>query len=260
MIVLQKHGRISYLMSKVQIITPYVDEQEITNHKQLFWEYDVYYEKDTAGIGSDLMFQKMWNKFPNDDIFILHSDMWPHHEGWFEEVLDYVKKYPEAGMFGCLLLYPARDLRNNFLIQSAGGRFTDNRPDHYGSGLDCDSQKLFKSELESDEDQYNKVREVAWTTFGGCYLRRSFINSTGNFSPEYEWTYNRDVDYCLTAREKGQKIYQIPVRLMHHESRDNKKVKALDPNKVIMESRNLKTLQEKWANSKFYKNVDKIIK
>jgi len=126
-------------MSKVQIITPYVDEQEITNHKQLFWEYDVYYEKDTAGIGSDLMFQKMWNKFPNDDIFILHSDMWPHHEGWFEEVLDYVKKYPEAGMFGCLLLYPARDLRNNFLIQSAGGRFTDNRPDHYGSGLDCDS-------------------------------------------------------------------------------------------------------------------------
>ena len=24
-------------------------------------------------------------------------------------VLEYVEKYPEAGMFGCLLLYPAQD-------------------------------------------------------------------------------------------------------------------------------------------------------
>ena len=243
----------------VKIITPYVNDVEIKEHKQQFWMYDVYYEKDTAGIGSDLMFQKMWNKFPDDDIFILHADMWPHHDGWFEEVLEYVEKYPEAGMFGCLLLYPAQDLHNNFFIQSAGGRFTDNRPDHYGSGLDCKSQKLFKSELESDEDQYNKVREVAWTTFGGCYLRRDFINSTGNFSPEYEWTYNRDVDYCLTARSLGQKIYQVPVRIFHEESRDNKKVKSVDHNKLLMESRNLNRLQTKWVNTKFYKTLDRDI-
>ena len=243
----------------VKIITPYVNDVEIKEHKQQFWMYDVYYEKDKAGIGSDLMFQKMWNKFPDDDIFILHADMWPHHDGWFEEVLEYVEKYPEAGMFGCLLLYPAQDLHNNFFIQSAGGRFTDNRPDHYGSGLDCKSQKLFKSELESDEDQYNKVREVAWTTFGGCYLRRDFINSTGNFSPEYEWTYNRDVDYCLTARSLGHKIYQVPVRLFHEESRDNKKVKSVDHNKLLMESRNLNRLQTKWVNTKFYKTLDRDI-
>ena len=98
----------------VKIITPYVFEDEIKEHQNLFWELDVHYERDTALVGSDMMFQKLWKKFPKDDIFILHADMTPHHSGWFDEVLDYVKLYPEAGMFGCLLLYPARNNKNEF--------------------------------------------------------------------------------------------------------------------------------------------------
>ena len=43
----------------VKIITPYVFDREIIEHKQQFWEYDIYYEQDTARIGCDLMFQKM---------------------------------------------------------------------------------------------------------------------------------------------------------------------------------------------------------
>lgn len=243
----------------VKIITPYVNEAEIQKHAQLFWEYDVYYEQDTAGIGSDLMFEKMWNKFPDEDIFILHADMTPHHSGWLEELLNYVDKYPEAGMFGCLLLYPATDEDNKYYVQSAGGKFTNDNPDHYGSGLVLENSSKFKQQLEVDEGQYDSVREVAWTTFGGCYLRRDFINSVGGFSPEYEWTYNRDVDFCLAARKTGQKIYQVPVRLFHHESRDNKIVKYLNPSKVQMELRNLLKLKNKWKNSDFYKTLDRIV-
>jgi GT2 family glycosyltransferase len=243
----------------VKIITPYVNEVEIETHKQIFWELDVYYEKDVVGIGSDLMFQKMWNKFPNEDIFILHADMCPHHENWFSEVLNYVNTYPEAGMFGCLLLYPAKDKDNNLYVQSAGGKFTNNAPDHYGSGLTLENQTKFK-ELEVDLGQYNSVREVAWTTFGGCYLRRTFINTVGDFSAEYEWTYNRDVDFCLTARSLGQHIYQIPVRLFHHESKDNKRIKQADPSKAMIEMRNFHRLQNKWKNTEFYKTLDKVIK
>jgi GT2 family glycosyltransferase len=162
-------------------------------------------------------------------------------------------------MFGCLLLYPAKDSKGNFYIQSAGGKFTNNRPDHYGSGLILENAATFKAELETDNGQYNKVREVAWTTFGGCYLRRDFINTVGGFSPEFEWTYNRDVDFCLTARQRGQRIYQIPVRLLHHESRDNKIIKSANPNKVQMEMRNLARLHTKWANSDFYKTLDTVI-
>ena len=119
-------------------------------------------------------------------------------------------------MIGCLLLYPAKDKEDNYFVQHAGGRFTDDVPDHYGSGLHLETGKAFKEELETDTGQYDSVRKVAWTTFGGCYLRRSFINSVGDFDAGYEWTYNRDVDYCLQARENGHKIYNIPVRLFHH--------------------------------------------
>ena len=242
----------------VKIITPYVFDNEITNHKQTFWEYDIYYEKDRALIGSDLMFQKMWNQFPEDDIFILHADMAPHHDGWFEEVLEYVKKYPEAGMFGCLLLYPAQDESGKYYIQCAGGKFTDDKPDHFGSGIILENKQKFKDTLETDTGQYDYTRAVAWTTFGGCYIRREFIDSVGDFDPSFEWTYNRDVDYCLSGRQNGFDIYQIPVRLYHHESRDNKRIK--DESKSAMESRNLERLQTKWANSKFYKTLDKEIK
>ena len=48
----------------VKIITPYVFENEIKQHQQLFWEYDVHYERDVAGIGSDLMFQKNMESIP----------------------------------------------------------------------------------------------------------------------------------------------------------------------------------------------------
>jgi GT2 family glycosyltransferase len=243
----------------VKILTPYIDKTTIDKHKQLFWEYDVYYEFDEAAIGPDLMLQKMWNKFPDEDIFILHADMTPHHESWFEEVLDYVKKYPEAGLFGCLLLYPLQDINSSYYIQSAGGRFTENRPDHYGSGIDIETMSARKVEIEIDEGQYDYVREVAWTTFGGCYLRRSFINSVGNFSPEFEWAFSRDVDFCLLARQAGQHIYQIPIRLFHHESRDSKKARVQDYNKSLIEMRNAATLQTKWANSNFYKSLDKRI-
>lgn len=242
----------------VKIITPYYDPREIEKHKQIFWEYDIHYEQDTAGIGSDLMFQQIWNKYPKEDIFILHADMDIYSSDWLEKVLYYVEKFPEAGMLGCLLLYPAKDLEGNHYIQSAGGKFTNSNPDHYGSGLVMENMQTFKP-LEVDKGQYDNVREVSWTTFGGCYLRRSFINSVGGFSPEYEWTYNRDVDFCLTARKAGQKIYQIPVRLLHHESFINKRIKAQDPSKSAAEARNLQKLKNKWSNTEWFDNINTVI-
>ena len=148
--------------------------------------------------------------------------------------------------------------KGEYFVQCAGGCFTNERPDHFGSGLILENGSTFKNELEVDRGQYDKVREVAWTTFGGCYIRRSFIDKVGDFDPAYEWTYNRDVDYCLRGRESGERIYQIPVRLFHHESRDTRRIK--DESKAQMETRNLARLQTKWANTNFYKTLDREIK
>ena len=72
---------------KCKIITPYVFENEIKGHKQQVLLHMMFIMNVMSlQIGCDLMFQKMWKQFPDDDIFILHADMAPHHDGWFEEV------------------------------------------------------------------------------------------------------------------------------------------------------------------------------
>ena len=209
-------------MNDITVICPYVFENEISHIRQILdWRIKSIVEEDKAKIGSDLMYQKLWKKASPDDVFILHADMQPVNENWLEEVKKYADKYPEAGMLGCKLIYPVKDEKDKKYIQSAGGCFNKSFPDHFGSGLDLFTNKPWKESLVEDTGQYDNVREVAWTTFGGVLIRREVIDKIGDFDPIYEWSYNRDVDYCLATRQAGFKIYQIPVEIYHFESKDN---------------------------------------
>jgi GT2 family glycosyltransferase len=245
-------------VNKVSIITPYLFEEEISHLKQasVFLDAEFIFEEDTARIGCDLMYQKLWKKANPNDVIILHSDMDFYNgiENWFNDLLKYVNKYPEAGMFGCKLLYPLKNKNNQPLIQCAGGKFLeDGTPDHFGSGIDVFSQKTFK-DVEPDLGQYDYVREVAWTTFGGIYIRRQLLDQVGDFDPSFEWTYKRDVDYCLMARDKGWKIYQVPVPLYHFESKDVKRIRT--QSNADAETRNMQRLLNKWKGSELYKTLD----
>lgn len=249
------------MIDGITVICPFVFENEVQELKEyLGWSVPSYFKQDSKGLGSDIMYQTMWNECTPDDIFIMHSDMVPCKTDWIDQVLKYVKKYPEAGMFGCKLLYPEIENPEERYIQSAGGKFTeDGNPAHFGSGIDMFTGNRW-GELEKDEGQYDKVREVAWTTFGGVYIRRSLLDKIGNFDPIYEWAYNRDVDYCLEARKQGFKIYQIPVAITHFESKDNKRIKQQNPELTQKEGRNLERLKNKWADSPLLKTLDKEIK
>lgn len=245
----------------VKIIVPYLFEEEIQELQDAIWKLPVEFQQDVGRIGSDLMYQKMWNECLMDDVFIMHADMLPMKKDfankWWDDLLDYVLKYPEAGMFGCKLLYPAKSDKGNYFVQCAGGVFTEEgKPDHLGSGLEIFSGKQFK-EIEEDTGQYDKVREVAWTTFGGLYIRRELINDVGDFDPGFEWTYNRDVDYCLEARKKGWKIYQVPVPLLHFESKDNKRLMQQNQELNAKWGRNFNRLLQKWSNSELYATINK---
>lgn len=238
------------------IITPYVFEEEIQEFKSnLPWGVPALLESDQAKIGPDLMYQKLWNSC-DTDIFIMHADMTPHPDGenWEEDILEYVEKYPEAGILGLKLLYPST-YNGKSIIECAGGKFDDNgNPDHYGSGLELFTQKTWK-DLELDEGQYDKVREVAWYTFGGIYIRREVLDTVGDFDPHYKWSYNRDVDYCLEVRKAGWKIYQLPIPMYHFQSKDVKRIKT--PEMAAAESYNLNYLKNKWKDSELMKTIDR---
>lgn len=247
-------------MKNVTIVCPYVFENEIQRVKQNYWELPFLFERDDSRIGSDLMFEKLWKKC-DGDIIIFHADMNHHDEDkptlWFEELCDYADTYPEAGLIGAKLLYPAKNDEGHFWVESAGGQFdNENNPSHFGSGLNMENQTFFKTP-EPDTGQFDFVREVAWTTFGGVYIRRKVIEDVGNFDRSFEWTYNRDVDYCLTAREKGWKIYQVPTRIMHLQSQDNKRIAT--PQNRAAETRNLQRVKDKWQNTDFWKTINEKI-
>lgn len=245
-------------MYKVSIITPYIFEKEISHLKKasIYIDADFLFEEDTSRIGCDLMYQKLWKKAHPNDIIILHSDMdfVDGIENWYSSLLNYVNRYPQAGMFGCKLIYPIKDKDGSSIIQCAGGKFLeDGSPDHFGSGIEMFSNQTFKV-VETDVGQYDKVREVAWTTFGGVYIRRQVLDQVGDFDPSFEWTYKRDVDYCLMARQKGWKIYQIPTPLYHFESKDVKRIKTKE--NAEAETRNFKRLLDKWNGSTLYKTIE----
>lgn len=241
------------------IITPYVFEEEISEFKQnLPWGVPALLEKDTSKLGPDLMYQRLWNSC-DTDVFIMHSDMSTHEdaENWDEQILEYVEQYPEAGILGLKLLYPKK-FSKGYAVECAGGKFTkEGKPDHYGSGLELFTNQNFK-ELEYDIGQYDKVREVAWYTFGGIYIRREVLDQVGDFDPRYKWSYNRDVDYCLEVRKAGWKIYQVPIPMFHFQSKDVKRIRTQEI--VEAEAYNLNILQDKWKDSPLFSTLDVTVK
>jgi GT2 family glycosyltransferase len=244
-----------------KIICPYVFPEEVRGLKDSLWELDCIFEQDTSKIGSDMMYQKLW-KQTDDDIIIIHADMSPLPEDtnniWYEQLLMYAKKYPEAGMLGCKLLYPARNEEEKFIIQHAGGKINDDgNADHFGSGFRMEDKKFWKAP-EVDTGQYDKVREVAWCTFGGLYIRRKVLDEIGDFDVSFEYTYERDVDYCMETRKAGWKIYMTPSTLLHWESKDNKRV--MTQNLYDAQARNKVRLKEKWQGTEWFKTIDNEVK
>lgn len=246
------------------VVVPYINPQEIQPLKEaLKWDVPVVFWEDRGRIGSDLAYQTLWNTYSDRDIILLHADMLPMpndtNNSWYTNLCNYAKQFPEAGMLGTTLLYPAKDEEGNFYIQHAGGRFENGEAIHYGGGLDLSSGSASRK-VESDKGQYDgKIRSVSWVTFGGVYLRRDMLSAVGNFDPSFHWTYYRDVDYCITARSLGWKIYQTPVKLLHFEGKDNKRLQASDPEKRDKWRINQSIFMDKWKSSKLITSINEIV-
>jgi GT2 family glycosyltransferase len=159
-------------------------------------------------IGRERAFETCWSGFPDRDIVILHPDMAPvpgqDPWGWYRGIADDRKKLPDAGMIACNLLFAQKDESNRYIVQCAGGKFEKGKIRHiskipYPSGLD-------------------HVRAVPWVAFGGVLIRRRAIDCCGSFDRRYEWAYVMDVDFCLEARLRGFRLYQVLEILLHEEN------------------------------------------
>jgi GT2 family glycosyltransferase len=67
------------------------------------------------------------------------------------------------------------------------------------------------------------------------------------------------VDYCITARSLGWKIYQTPVKLLHFEGKDNKRIQASDRTKLEKWTINHKIFTDKWLGSDLLTTLNEVV-
>lgn len=239
------------------IICPYVYDDDVATVRRAFHldeaagrRLPFFFWKDENLVGPEIAYETCWMQFPERDVIILHTDMTPMPEDstnrWYEELLDYARSMPNAGMLACNLLYPIKSIDGNWLIQCAGGYFEDGKIQYIGGGVNVAEQVIYGTALPLKQD-IQKVRRVGWVTFGGVYVRREVLTACGPFDRRYRWAYVMDVDYSLEARSRGYDLYQVPVNLLHFESRTFKRLGSMTPENVAQLNENYRLFYEKWA-------------
>ncbi len=210
------------------IVCPYVNDTDVARVQQAFGLNDArgshlpfFFYKDEDLLGPEISYEHCWQKFPDRDVIIVHTDMQPLPDDlnnqWYDDLLRYADELPDAGLIACDLLYPVRAASGRWYVQSAGGHFDDGNIGSIGGAVDARNATVRSGALEYD-DSYRRIREVDWVTFGGIYMRREILDMCGGFDNRYKWAYVKDVDYSLEARLRGLKLYQVPVNLLHEES------------------------------------------
>lgn len=201
-------------------------------------------------IGPELAYEHCWSQFPDRDIIIMHTDMTPLPDDvtnqWYNNLLNYARTMPHAGMLACNLLYPLKASDGAWLVQSAGGYFQDGKIGFIGGGVVVANRTGLETAQRYD-DNLKKIRLVAWVTFGGVYIRRGVLSSCGRFDRRYRWAYVMDVDYCLEARRRGFELFQVPVNLTHFEARTTKPLMSKNPQLVAHLNENFRLFYEKWS-------------
>jgi hypothetical protein len=236
------------------IICPFVRSHEATEISAKFGlqeprgrKLEFFLWQDTDGIGPERAFQHCWDQFPDRDIVILHSDMAPMPNDlsnrWYDALLYYRNKLPQAGMLACNLFYPRAGPGEPWRVQCAGGTFREGQIGYLRGVV----QKAANATAEGvPAAALRKVRAVDWVTFGGVLIRREVIRVCGPFDDRYRWAYAMDVDYCFEARIRGFRLFQVPVSVQHEENQTTRPFLEADSKYREYLVRNMELLYEKW--------------
>lgn len=140
--------------------------------------------------------------FLNQDTYALPQDANgnPFSVGWNIALAKTFESDPAIGIVGAKLLFP------DGKIQSAGGIFDAHcQPAHRCLGY---SDHTFA--------EVNTPQEVSWVTGAALAIRRSLFAEIGGFDEGYVRGYFEDTALCLSARERGYKVWYEPtVQLVH---------------------------------------------
>lgn len=136
-----------------------------------------------------------------DIILMLNPDTELYGDA-LEKLVEAFESDPSIGIAGCKLYHP-----DGKTIQHAGGFIRDNALTmHYGTD-------------ETDEGQFDEMRDVPYVTGAALAVRRGVFVRAGLLDGGYYPAYFEETDLCLKVRRLGYRVVYVPgAKLIHHES------------------------------------------
>ena len=235
------------------IVCPYVHDEDksavIHNFRlnifsKLFLKFFFWQDKNL--IGPERAYEYCWTKFPDKNVIILHTDMQPmpydFFNFWYFKLIYYSLRLDNAGIVAANLLYPKKSKAQDvWFVQSGGGGFDNGKTTFIGGGGIDNAGTLYTKVLK-------KIRDVEWVTFGGILVQRRLLQTCGSFDSIYKWAFVMDVDYSLNARLAGFNLYQVPVNLIHEESKTTSRFMKQDNVYADFYTENHTKFDKKWRN------------
>ncbi|MGQ7845721.1 glycosyltransferase [Granulosicoccus sp. 3-233] len=125
--------------------------------------------------------------------------------GWIDRMLEVFERFSGVGAVGAKLIYPDGSL------QDAGGIVWDSgTPWNVGHGR------------QSDDPEFNYVREVDYLTGAALMVSRDAWNAVGGFSEQYAPAYYEDTDLSFKLRAAGYRTLYCPqATVVHYEGRSH---------------------------------------
>ncbi len=137
------------------------------------------------------------------DIVRVHADVVVENEDWLTLLAEAAASQPGAGVVGARLVYPDGRIHSEGRSLVSGAGFH-----HWHRNLKA---------YQPDGGTGGRPQEVDGVPGALAYYRREAISVTGGFDERYGHTGIDDDDFCISARNRGFKVYVHPcVRGVHY--------------------------------------------
>ena len=136
---------------------------------------------------------------------LLNSDV-EVNENWLDPLISFMEAHPEYGA----VMPKIRSIedRSSFEYAGAAGGYLDKWGYPYCQGRVFDT-------LEKDKGQYDKTKDVFWTTGAAMVIKTKLYKDIGGFDGDY-FAHQEEIDLCWRMHRAGYKLAVVPSSVVYH--------------------------------------------
>jgi GT2 family glycosyltransferase len=187
------------------------------------------------------------------DYFILLNSDVEVTPGWIEPVINYMVSHPNVAACQPKIL----SFHNKEMFEYAGAA---------GGWIDAFGYPFSRGRVfdvcEKDEQQYNSIQKIFWSSGAAMFVRSELFFKAGGFD-EFFFAHMEEIDLCWRMHLMGYEIYCIPQSVVYHVGggtlpKGNSRKTFLNfRNNQIMMWKNM-SWKEKWWKIPFRMGLDQL--